>query len=94
MGVDVPNNWPEVHDIFWYKVTVDCYGPGVPANTCSGVLINTESFCTPGFVIRQWQALGLECSPILLYPPAGGRNQRIVNIEGTYESEAVCLLHL
>ncbi len=91
MGIDLPEDWPELEPLLFYKVGVDLYdfNPVVPG--CATVHQGLLHCCLPGGVISAWIDAGFECINGLELCVAGGFTaQRLKTIEGPFDDQPAC----
>lgn len=95
MGETTPGTWPELIPDKWYKCTVNCYWADFPAESCSGGYIDNSSCCLLGADINAWFTANWECkSGFELCLFTGFSAQRLVDIQGPFDTHAACVLEL
>lgn len=94
MGQEVPEEWPELIDGLWYKLTVQRYFNLPGQFHCEGTLVDIISCCQLGETIRAFIVGDRQCNNTTMCGFPTFRNQRIVGIIGPFENQVACLIAL
>ena len=91
MGTPVPNDWPEIKDDKWYKVTVNRHEINPSGGGCSNALFDSKTCCVSGALLREFIIDDHQCAnwDLCTGPPLG-MNQRVTNITGPYLTQLDC----
>ncbi len=90
MGTPVPDDWPEVIDGLWYKMTVRRYILRPGETNCGTDRTDTQRCCVLGETIRFIIQNDLQCNGVSLCSPPTIRNNRIINLFGPFDTQLDC----
>jgi hypothetical protein len=89
MGIEVPDDWPDLTPDAYFCVQVLCYSSLPPGTGCTGDPEWMQG-CVKGRVLIDWISRDMQCSDIGILGFPGHMSQRIIDIDGPFDTLAEC----